>query len=185
MIYKLILNDKNYISTVEKIAIFEKDRLYCKHDVAHFQKVGKIMYNLAKFVDLTDSQDLQDLCFTIGLLHDMGRYEEYTNGISHDKALSFSREILLHYNCSLDYIENICKVISNHRGRIAIADMENVLNSIDVKRDDFWEIMIILLQIADQLSRSCDTCVVVDKCKWREEEKCKLENMNLTIRKLI
>ena len=68
---------------MERLAEYEKDRIFCRHGVEHLLDVARIAYieNLEKNSGLS-----KEIIYGAALLHDIGRYLQYTEGIPHEKA---------------------------------------------------------------------------------------------------
>ena len=86
-----ILNNDKYIKYINEIKCLEKNRIYCRHDMRHFLDMARIAYILV----LEEGLDYSiEVIYGIGLLHDIGRAEEYKNNINHDKAgVAIAKEI--------------------------------------------------------------------------------------------
>ncbi|MGN0613933.1 MAG: HD domain-containing protein, partial [Porcipelethomonas sp.] len=70
-------------SYVNRITELEKDRIFCGHDTSHFLDVARLAY----IEDLERGLKIpKELIYAAALLHDIGRYLEYLEGIPHDKA---------------------------------------------------------------------------------------------------
>lgn len=78
-----ILKHAVFRACIEKNRECEKDRIFCRHDVEHFLSVARIAYilNLKKKV-----RQKRELIYGAALLHDIGRYRQYEEGIPHEKA---------------------------------------------------------------------------------------------------
>ena len=146
-----ILHNEKYKKYINEIEVLEKDRIYCKHDINHFMDMSRIAYILVLESGLNYSKDL---IYAIGLLHDIGRVEEYRNNISHDEAsVIIANEILNETSYSDSEKELILKAIANHGNK----DNE----------DKFLKI----IYRSDKLSRNCFQCKAIKSCKWSDEKK--------------
>lgn len=189
MITDRILVETSYLQYVDELEEIEKDREYCRHDFDHFFNVGNILYSLCLECNISyEKFDLKDTCYVIGLLHDLGRIEEYKYGISHEKALALSREILFDCKCEDLFLKFVLEVISYHSGRMPIDDIKDEIVRIKEENDnnikdynEFIEDIKKLLKIADQLERKCFKCSVRNTCKWKEEEKVKNEYFKILL----
>ena len=76
-----ILQHELYKEYVGKIELAERDREFCKHDMVHFLDVCR----LAMILYLKEQADAKDIkeewIYATGLLHDIGRWQEYEEGI--------------------------------------------------------------------------------------------------------
>ena len=169
-----IIKHKLYLEYVEKIKTHEKNRIFCKHDTGHFLDVCRLAE-----IDLLEhrisemekcSQDLKqvvyaqsesrlidrELIYAAGLLHDIGRWQEYENGTRHEIASSMlAPEILKECNFSEEEIKEIVIAISNHR---------NSRIKEEISLSGF-------LYRADKKSRSCFLCEAEPECDWPSDKK--------------
>ena len=78
-----ILQDPLYRTCLSKIAFFERDRIFCGHDMAHFLDVARLAYlfNLEENLKLEKEE-----IYTAALLHDVGRFVQYEDGTPHQLA---------------------------------------------------------------------------------------------------
>lgn len=151
-----IINNGKYIEYIDKINELEINRELCHHDMQHFMDVSRIMYiiNLENkfFFD-------KEIIYACGLLHDIGRWQQYESNIPHEIAsANLSQEILKHCYFNEKEIEEILEAIKNHRNK------ENEKNSLSE-----------LLYRSDKLSRACFKCSAQKQCNWSDEKK----NLNI------
>ena len=68
---------------MEHLAEYEKNRIFCRHGMDHLMDVARIAYieNLEKNCGIS-----KEIIYGAALLHDIGRYLQYTEGIPHEKA---------------------------------------------------------------------------------------------------
>lgn len=148
-----ILNHVKYKELLEELTELEKDRVFCKHSLAHFLDVARIAYIEVLEKGLSYKKEI---IYAIGLLHDIGRVEEYKNGINHDIASArIAEEILTEIEFKKEEIEMIVKCIRDHR-----IEGEDELSKIIYK--------------SDKSSRTCFTCTAFELCKWSNDKKNKL-----------
>lgn len=146
-----ILNNITYKKYIKEIELIEEDRVFCKHNINHFLDMARIAYILVLEEGLSFSKEV---IYAIGLLHDIGRAEEYKNNINHDEAsVAISEKILKETSYSNDEINLILKAIKNHGN-------EEV-------EDKFLKI----IYKSDKLSRKCFQCKAEDKCYWGVKKK--------------
>lgn len=70
----------------------EKDRIFCKHGIEHLLDVARIAYieNLEQNCGVS-----KEWIYAAALLHDIGRFLQYSKGISHEEAgAELAEEIL-------------------------------------------------------------------------------------------
>jgi uncharacterized protein len=147
-----ILNNKKYKRLLEEISDFEKDRIFCKHSLAHFLDVARIAY-----IEVLEKQlnYNKEVIYAIALLHDIGRISEYKEGIPHNIASALiAKDILKGIGFTEEQESQIMKCIEEHR-----TGSEDSLSEIIYK--------------SDKLSRNCFNCNAVRFCKWNNEKKNK------------
>lgn len=141
-----ILQHEKFIMYVKKIEELERERIFCKHNIAHFIDVARIGYilNLEGALNID-----KETIYAAGLLHDIGRWKEYQEGADHalaSKELAVS--ILEDCNFILEETEIICEAIGYHR----------------IKEGHQSQLSSILYK-ADKLSRPCTHCQSINQCK--------------------
>lgn len=154
MNYKINLIIENHIfqKHLLEIEASEKLREFCMHDLQHFLDVARIMY----IINLENELNIpKHVIYATALLHDIGRSEQYENGIPHDIAsVKIAKNILLQCKYDTKEIEDILEAIGKHRN-----NTEN-LNALSC-----------LLYKGDKLSRNCLNCKATHNCNWKEEQK--------------
>ncbi|QXM07183.1 HD domain-containing protein [Crassaminicella indica] len=141
-----IIKNKKYIYYLNKNAAAEKDRIFCHHDLQHALDVARIAYILSLEEKLSIKKDI---IYAAALLHDIGRWKEYLEGIDHAFAgAKLAKELL--ESSGFDHIEQalIQEAIKNHR---RYDSKNHPLDKIIYK--------------GDKLSRPCIKCRAVDQCK--------------------
>lgn len=155
--HKRILEDKRYLKCLSDIEELEKNRIFCKHNLSHFINVARI----ATIIWLEEggrNSLKRDIIYAAGLLHDIGRAEEYTKGTPHEEAGAIiAGEILQSSGYEDKEIEMITRAISAHR----------------IKDDNDNDYLGQIISKADKLSRECFACSASDMCKWSKEKKNK------------
>lgn len=146
-----ILHNDKYKKYIKEIEFLEKDREFCKHDMNHFLDMSRIAYILVLENKLNYSKEV---IYAIGLLHDIGRGEEYKNNINHDEAsVMIAEEILEETSYTDDEKSLILSAIKNHGNK-------------DIQ-DEFLKI----IYKSDKLSRNCFECKAEKDCYWSREKK--------------
>jgi len=149
-----IIHSVKYKKCIKKIKKCEKEREYCKHNIRHFLDVSRIAYIMTLENNLGYDKEI---VYAVGLLHDIGKYEQYKNNIPHEMS---SAKIALDILCDAGYndkeIEKIIEAILNHRNE---NNKKDSLNYIIYK--------------ADKLSRNCFCCKAEKSCKWSLSKKNK------------
>ena len=148
-----IIKHPLFMKYIEKTDAHEAERIFCRHNMEHFLSVARIaqILNLKKKLKIR-----KDYVYAAALLHDIGRYRQYEDGIPHDKAsAALASGILM--DCGYDDKETdmIVSAISSHRD--AQVQDEPSLRG--------------LLYRADKLSRSCFACPVEKECDRKTEKK--------------
>lgn len=147
-----ILNNEKYKRLLEEISDLEKDRIFCKHSLAHFLDVARIAY-----IEVLEKQlnYNKEVIYAIALLHDIGRISEYKDGIPHNIASALiAKDILRDIDFTEEQKNQIMKCIEEHR-----IGSEDSLSKIIYK--------------SDKLSRNCFSCSSIKLCKWSDEKKNK------------
>ncbi len=140
----------DYIRYCRKTARLEQDRIYCRHDMAHFLDVARIAYilNLEEGLGLP-----KELIYAAALVHDIGRWKQYKHGTPHEEAgVPLARPLLLSAGFSPEETEEILSAVALHRrgGGEGLSD---------------------ILYRADKRSRACHSCAAEAACDWDGEKK--------------
>jgi len=140
----------------------EADRKFCLHNLQHFLDVSRITYILVlendqykKLFPGKDMEEVKELAYAAGLLHDLGRVEQYLEGTDH--ALVGSRiaeKIMEEIGFVVENIQIVCQAIGEHREY-------SKTNSPFGRK----------LYEGDKLSRQCEGCKAFDECKIKPEHK--------------
>ena len=153
-----ICRHPRWTESLEKIRVLEQDRIFCRHDAAHFLDVARI----GTIIALEEGLELdREWIYAAALLHDCGKHEQYENGTPHEQASArIAPEILK--DCGFDDKEKDVIVTAISRHRDPEAAKEKNLNGV--------------LYRADKASRACFACDAEKDCNWKDGKK------NLTIR---
>lgn len=148
----LILQNKIFKDALMKNMECEEHRKFCCHDLTHFLDVARIAYIL----NLENKFNLKkEVIYAAAILHDIGRWMEYKEGIPHHIAsVRLASTILSQCNFKEDDTSQIIESISQHRDN-------------NIKRSKLSEI----IYLGDKLSRNCFYCSSYGECKWSEEKK--------------
>ena len=157
-----ILSHQEYRKHLEKIEEWEKGRIFCKHDKKHFLDVARLAYiiYLEEIVCSGNKYDRKDevkaVFYAAGLLHDIGRWKQYEEGMEHQLAsVQLAEPILKDCSFSEEETEQILSIIEAHRKESQ--EEKDSLSSI------FYR--------ADKLSRECFWCLAEKECNWKKEKK--------------
>ena len=143
-----------YQESLNRIRACEETREFCRHTPEHFLDVARLAYILAGEQGLLpenaqESEKVREQIYAAALLHDIGRYLQYEQGIPHEKASAEIAEGILR-DCGFageDRERILCLIIS-HRTK---------------QEGDSLEA---LFYRADKLSRNCFACPSCAKCDW-------------------
>ena len=145
-----ILKNEKFRAYLDKTADYEKDRIYCLHDIAHAFDTARIAY----IMSLEENAGIgKEIIYAAALIHDIGRCSQYEDGTPHDEAsVVLGRAIL--EECGFDETEKklILTAVSEHRT--------------DKERSPLGA----LLYEADNKSRMCMFCQSRSTCKWKKED---------------
>lgn len=149
-----LYNHPTYQNLLCALERHERQRSYCRHDLAHFLDVARIATMMCSEATLEVSTDL---IYTTALLHDIGRVEEHATGTPHHLAgVLLAKDLLVDLDFSDDEKATILGAIENHR-----------LDTATGFSDTFRK--------ADKASRPCFRCPSQETCHWPDDKK------NLTI----
>ncbi|MBL4932316.1 HD domain-containing protein [Clostridium paridis] len=146
-----ILNSREYRILLNNIELLEKDRIYCKHNLEHFLNMARICYiiNLERNLGFS-----KEIIYIIGLLHDIGRGEQYEKGTPHNEAsYEIAKSFLDRMNFSFEEKELIKEGILGHRRIQKTSPMAS------------------LIYEGDKLSRECYNCKATLGCNWDDSKK--------------
>lgn len=139
--------------SVKRTAALEQDRIFCRHDTAHFLDVARLAYieNLERELGLS-----REAVYAAALLHDIGRHLQYEQGIPHDQgSRMLAEQILPDCGFSPAEQEEILDAIAGHRTK-KTGELDNLAG---------------VIYRADKLSRMCLFCKAEPDCNWEEEKK--------------
>ena len=148
-----ILWNPTYRTCLSKIADFERSRIFCGHDMAHFLDVARLAYlfNLEEQLGVE-----KELIYAAALLHDVGRFVQYEDGTPHQLAsVPLAKKILSQCGFKIDEQFTILRAIENHRNP-------------DIRQE---KSLSGLIYRADKMSRSCFGCEAEAECDWSREKK--------------
>lgn len=146
-----IWRHKTYQESLEKIKVWEKERRFCRHTPEHFLDVARLTWILALESGLRAEKEL---VYAAGLLHDIGRFRQYEEGIPHEQVSAELAEGIL-MDCGFEEQERaqVLELIRGHRTRQKPGSLAE------------------LFYRADKLSRNCFSCPAETECNWPEEKK--------------
>ena len=148
-----ILNHDLFAENLMKNKMAEEGRIFCKHNMEHFLDVAR----LAMILNLTEGFGVdKELIYAAALLHDIGRFRQYEEGIPHDKESARIAPKILK-ECGFNDKETNVIVLAILSHRDAQVREERNLSG--------------LLYRADKMSRNCFACKVEGQCDWKADKK--------------
>ncbi len=146
-----IFQHPRYQECLKEIGLLEEGRKFCRHTPEHFLDVARITCLLAWERGMEVNRET---VYAAGLLHDIGRAEQYRRGTPHEQAgAAIAGEILPDCGFSKEEQEEILNLIRSHREKEAETDLAG------------------LFYRADKLSRNCFSCPAEGECDWPKEKK--------------
>ncbi len=148
-----ILKHATFTACMEKNREWEKDRVFCRHDMGHFLSVARIAHllNLKKKL-----KQKKEVVYAAALLHDIGRFRQYEAQIPHEQAsAALAPGILKDCGFGDKETEMIVDAIRSHRN-------EKIRKEKSLRG---------ILYQADKLSRDCFFCPVEKDCNWKHDKK--------------
>ena len=145
-----IRNHPLYMESYKKLEQAEQERIFCCHQMEHLLDVARIAYiqSLEQKLEIR-----KEVIYAAALLHDIGKYRQYTEGIPHEKASAEIAEVILNELSENFFSEtekaSILRAILGHR-RL---------------REDM-EVLERLIYTSDKLSRKCFACKAQEECDW-------------------
>ncbi len=131
----------------------ERDRIFCKHDYSHLLDVAR----LAFIENLETGAGIQKyMIYAAALLHDIGRYLQYTKQLPHQEASArLAEKILPDCGFSREETDQILCAILCHRDAQTRGDSG----------------LPGLIYRADKRSRCCFACPAEAECNWDPAKK--------------
>jgi len=153
---KAILEHEEFIKRNKLIDMYEVDRKFCLHNLQHFLDTSRLTYILVlennqykKLFPGRDIEEVKELVYAAGLLHDLGRVEQYLEGTDHALVSSkIAKDIMEDVGFAVENIEIVSQAIGEHR------EYSETNSSFGKK-----------LYEGDKLTRQCQSCKVFDECK--------------------
>jgi len=150
-----ILNNPSFLEYLRQNEVAEKERSFCGHGFDHLLTVARLTYIFL----LEDGNPFitREMAYAAALLHDIGRWQEYSSGVDHAVAgADLAGPILAAADFDQGEAVIIIKAIRQHR----FDESENVHRS-PLSR---------ALKKADRYSRLCFSCQAGDQCNKVEEQ---------------
>ena len=157
--YDRIVRHALYRECLKKITEAETDRIFCRHDMGHFMDVARLAY---VFSMERGYQLEKEEIYAAALLHDIGKWRQYSEGVPHEQASAGIAEgILTDTGYGKEEKERILTAILNHRRKAQV--------QLSVKTGS--DLLSEVLYDADKISRACYTCTAEKECNWNKEKK--------------
>lgn len=153
---KAILNNTQYQEYIRKNQDREQQRKYCKHGWEHSFDVARVAYILALEAGRDQIAVLnKELVYAAALLHDIGRWKQYDNGVDHARVgAELAGKILREAGFNEEEIHTVREAIRCHR-----------------RPEQAACILGTILYRADKTVRLCRQCTARDDCnKFSEME---------------
>jgi uncharacterized protein len=133
----------------------ETERIFCGHDFEHLLEVARLTYIL--LLEENSVFISREIAYAAGLLHDIGRWQEYRTGKDHAEAgAALASPILAAAGFSPDESLLIIRAIKEHRVKESGGEHRSPLS--------------MALGKADSLSRLCFRCSAKDKCNKIDQQ---------------
>lgn len=161
----MILQDELFMEYINRNVDTCQQHSFCNHDLAHMIDVARIAYILVlehndmeyfiQVANLAGRMAAKEIIYTAGLLHDIGKWEEYDTGADHATYGSYLvRELLPRFEFDDNETAIIARAVFEHRN---ISEEMSFLGE--------------RLHRADNLSRVCAQCAEKKGCiKFNNKE---------------
>lgn len=144
-----VWKNKEYQRYLALLEMKEKNRFFCKHNLAHCLDVARIAYIhcLEQKIEIA-----KDIIYVSALLHDIGRVAEKEENNHELLSWQIAQSILAVGTYSDHELEDIKKAILGHRN----------------EKIEGWPK---IFRQADKEARNCYQCEASKECNWSEEKK--------------
>ncbi|MDD3023916.1 MAG: HD domain-containing protein [Syntrophomonadaceae bacterium] len=162
---ELLINDSIYKEYIRRNNEEETEPKFCQHDFRHHLDVARIAYILVlehndlnyfiKDSSLSGKLAGKEVIYAAGLLHDIGKWQEYKSGVDHASfGAKLAREILPRAFFNANEVDIISRAVYEHR---------NISKDMSFLGER--------LHRADNLSRTCTQCEYNEQCpKYKNKE---------------
>lgn len=167
-----VFSHPDYIENLRKNEEAERDQEFCHHDMEHFLNVARLSYifSMERGYEIPKEE-----IYAAALLHDIGKWRQYQEGIPHEEASAvIAEQILRDTGFSQAERERILYAIQNHRKPLwEQPETKAEINvEINVKSKEKSEMRLAqILYDADKMSRNCFLCNAQELCDWDGEKK--------------
>ncbi len=167
-----VFSHPDYMKNLRKNEEAERDQEFCHHDMEHFLNVARLGYifSMERGYEIPKEE-----IYAAALLHDIGKWRQYQEGIPHEEASAvIAGQILQDAGFSQAERKRILYAIQNHRKPLWEQPETNAeMNAeINVRSKEKSEMLLAqILYDADKMSRNCFLCNAQELCDWDEEKK--------------
>lgn len=149
-----ILQNAHFQSGLCQIETLEVNRIFCRHGLSHLLDVARIAWIMVLEQQISLEKDI---VYGAALLHDLGRYRQYTEQMPHHQASAeLAAMILPEAGYTVEETKQIVDAIRQH-------------GSTPQQQGQLAQI----LYDADKRSRNCFQCKAQAECKWTLEQRNK------------
>lgn len=146
-----IISHPSYQENIRKNMKAEDGRIFCVHNMQHFIDVARLAYIFKLERGYAVSKEM---IYAAAFLHDIGKWQQYEEGVPHEIASSeLAEQILLSVGFEQEEQKCIRNAILAHRNGNGSSELDEILYD------------------ADKISRNCYACPVKEACNWKEEKK--------------
>ncbi len=153
-----IIHHPVFQQELERLEFYEKDRIYCRHNLEHLLAVART----AQILNLERQANIpQDVLYAASLLHDIGRACQYATGQpDRQPGVMLAEKTPKDAAFTPAQPNELLDCGQHHHGRPwGGTDLVSILSE------------------ADTRSRPCFSCLAAESCKWSMERR----NLSLTI----
>ncbi len=150
----LIITHHSYLEYLYQNEAAEKERIFCGHNFDHLLTVARLTCLL--LLEEGNSLISREMAYAAALLHDIGRWQEYSSCVDHaESSAVLAGPILADAGFSIEEAALIVKAIRQHR----------LDENADIHRSPLSR----ALNKADRYARLCFRCDACDRCNKREK----------------
>lgn len=144
-----VIENPDYQQYLQKNLEAEKSRTYCTHNFDHLLTVARLTYIL--LLERGEPFISREMAYAAGLLHDLGRWQEYESNTDHAKSSAIlAKPVLEKAGFSEAEKKIIIRAIEQHRLKEIVTEHRSPLSK--------------ALSRADSLSRLCFCCKAAAEC---------------------
>lgn len=157
---------REYYNKLEEI---EKERIFCRHQMEHLLDVARIayIYNLERQLGIR-----KEVIYAAALLHDIGKYLQYKDGIPHEQASAeIAAQILKDVSVEINAEQS--EHVPAKKDTFSGEEQREILRAIlgHRKKRENMSVLEELLYTSDKQSRLCFACPAERECDWAAEIK--------------